>query len=151
MDIAGNPRISGIAVDMGAYEYQDEDSDLLLDAWEVYHYGSITNWATHDDPDQDRYDNLEELLAGGPYSLAGWNFMDPLEWGYYLEISNDSGFGFTWKMCNGTNYQIQTTTDLTSNSWDNVLGVIPGNETTDGYFSAPFDASERFYRVITVP
>ena len=62
-DLDGNPRIANGTVDMGAYEYRDEDGDDLPDRWEEAYFG-----AAGCDPDghgdSDPYTNLEEYIAG---------------------------------------------------------------------------------------
>ena len=128
---------------MGAYEYQDVDDDGIMDSWEEIHFGSMYNCEPYDDPDDDRYSNFDELLF----------YMNPKVWSFYLETVFTDQVDMEWRMVNGTNYQVQCSSDLTSNVWDNVGSMIIGNQLTNAHFNAAFDASSssKFYRVITVP
>ena len=87
------------------------------------------------------YSNFDELLF----------YMNPNVWSFYLETVFTDEVDMEWRMVNGTNYQVQSTTDLTSNSWDNVGTVIIGNQLTNAHFNAVLDVEQKFYRVITVP
>jgi len=65
IDLDGSPRIANGRVDMGVYEYKDDmDGDSIRDSWEVQHFGSITNCAPADNPDNDSMSNLQEYIAG---------------------------------------------------------------------------------------
>ncbi len=73
-DLDFKTRPTGSAPDLGAYELDssehslaDTDADLLLDWWELYHFGDLTQNATDDLDDGgtgDGLDNLGEFLAG---------------------------------------------------------------------------------------
>ena len=64
-DLDGLPRVSGVAVDLGAYEYADNDDDGLPDWWELQ-YGLVPTNATDGtlDKDGDSFSNLEEYRDG---------------------------------------------------------------------------------------
>ncbi|MBN2704500.1 MAG: hypothetical protein JXR23_09845 [Pontiellaceae bacterium] len=66
LDLAGLPRIVGGVVDMGAYEYynEDEDGDSLPDDWERDHFGGTSSQRAEDDFDNDGIDNGSEWIAG---------------------------------------------------------------------------------------
>ncbi len=90
-DLDGFQRIANGIVDMGAYEYSDDqDGDYIKDSWEVLHFGSITNCAPGDNPDNDGMSNLEEYIAG----------TDPTNSSSFFHITNvvtsATGIGIEW-------------------------------------------------------
>ncbi|MBN2703262.1 MAG: PKD domain-containing protein [Pontiellaceae bacterium] len=66
LDLDSMPRILGGVVDMGAYEYynEDEDDDGLPDDWERVHFGGSAGQGAEDDFDNDGIDNGSEWIAG---------------------------------------------------------------------------------------
>ncbi len=59
IDMDSETRLSGLAVDLGADEYIDEDRDGLPNWWEAVFFGSDIA-APEDDPDSDGHKNLDE-------------------------------------------------------------------------------------------
>ena len=55
-----------------------------------------------------------------------------------------------WNTRTNTTYQVQSTTDVTTNAWTNLGDTVPGNGTTACITDAVVP-SGRFYRVMTVP
>jgi hypothetical protein len=63
VDYAGNPRIAGGTVDMGAYEFQSTHAPAFY-AW-LQSYGIVADGtADFEDPDHDLLNNFEEWLSG---------------------------------------------------------------------------------------
>jgi hypothetical protein len=106
-DLAGNSRITGFAVDMGAYEYQgvtsvpDTDSDGIPDWWEQQHFGNITNA------------NPDAMCSNGVHSIfqayiAGIDPQDPVA---CFELCNTRNI-LEWTAVSGRVYTIYWTTNL---------------------------------------
>ena len=137
---AGNNVLS---VSMSTVDYclgcSDGDGDGMDDSWEIIHFGSITNCLPLDDPDNDNYTNLDEFH----------NKTDPHVWDVYVKIF--TAVELEWNTVNGTNYQIQSSINLESNSWVNVGDLISGDDSTNITFHTTRDSDARYYRVITVP
>ena len=119
--------------------YNDDDRDKMYDDWEIEHFGSIANCQPGDDPDEDGYSNLEEFN----------NKTDPNVADIYTLLWTAVEVG--WKSQSGTNYQVQCSTDLSSNSWENVGSSVVGDGLTNTVFNSTRDAGQKFYRVITAP
>ncbi len=117
----------------------DKDDDLIDDLWEVKHFGSITNCAPSDDPDNDNYSNLEEFK----------NNTSPHTWDIYLGCF--TSIELVWKTVEGTNYQIQCSSTLASNSWANLGDEIAGDGLTNIYFHSTRNSDKKYYRIITAP
>ena len=102
----------------------DSDSDNLLDAWEILHFGSLNHpdGAPHADPDGDRRDNAQEGRDGtnpnDRESHLGFSA---------LELTPDT-VALTWPTVLGKRYQIELTEDL--QTWKTVsdrTGTTPLN------------------------
>ncbi|PLX99801.1 MAG: hypothetical protein C0622_09870, partial [Desulfuromonas sp.] len=67
-DIDNDPRVVGLAADIGADEYDPQTSDIdgdgLSDAWETAYFGSAEAGAPDADDDGDGLDNLTEFALG---------------------------------------------------------------------------------------
>jgi hypothetical protein len=124
----------------------DSNSDGLPDAWERIYFGTL-NVDPNADPDGDGMSNLQEYLAG----TNPTNSQDRLEITDFASDSDGTNATVTWSSVLTRFYQIQETTDLTSNVWSDVgLGLIaPSGSSTTRSFSDT-DSPQRFYRVQAV-
>ncbi|MBN2161356.1 MAG: PKD domain-containing protein [Pontiellaceae bacterium] len=142
-DFCGAPRISGVFVDMGAYEYtgtfgEDMDHDEMPDEWEAEHF--FANPMPDDNPDQDGLSNLDEYIAG----------TDPTDAVSSFAITNCfSGDGFTveWgPSVAGRLYRVVWSSGLTNSVpivlQDNI--EYPQSSYTDTEYD---DQTSGFYRV----
>ncbi|WP_168442369.1 hypothetical protein [Pontiella desulfatans] len=120
----------------------DDDEDGIKDDWEIEHFGSITNCVPTDDSDGDRYTNYEEYINDTqPHQFDIGSAM--------LWTAVEVG----WKSVAGTNYQIQSTTDLSdSNGWENVGDAIIGNGSINTMiFSTRTNEAQKYFRIILAP
>ena len=111
----------------------------MPDSWEVRHFGSIEACDPDGDFDQDGYSNLEEFN----------NRTEPKVKDIYTLIWTSVEIG--WKSQSGTNYQVQCSTDLSSNSWENVGAVVVGDGETNTIFNSTRNADAKYYRVLAIP
>ena len=143
-DLAGNPRIVGASVDMGAYEYQhpDTDGDLMPDRWEWRHCGDTTNLTPEADADRDGLLNLQEFFAGtsatNPASCLVFEEIRP-------RVMN--GIVVRWQSVGGKRYGLYRATNLLiepSPLRTNIPASPPMNTETDGTAAG---TGPWFYRV----
>ncbi|MBN2162287.1 MAG: PKD domain-containing protein [Pontiellaceae bacterium] len=141
VDVAGNPRIVGDYVDMGAYEFQrapasDRDGDGMDDDWERSVFGVNADGAS--DNDGDAFCNADEYIAG----------TDPTNSASFFTVTNAapaSGFVVQWSALEGRYYSVLWTDCLTNSCTtlqDNL--EYPQNSYTDTVHSAE---SAGFYQV----
>jgi hypothetical protein len=144
LDLAGLPRIAGGVVDMGAYEYynedDDEDGDGMPNWWEATHFGSILGSAPTDDYDNDLFDNISEWIAGT-------NPSDPNSV-FVVSVSTNqipTGFVIEWTSVEGRSYSVRWRETLTDD-YEVLQDEIeyPQNSYTDTLHNAE---SSGFYRV----
>jgi len=99
IDIDGDARQSGAAIDMGADECVDSDGDGIQDYWEISFFGDLSKDGG-DDSDGDGLSDLDEyLLGGGPLSddTDADGLSDAAEFSVYATAlydgdSDDDGF-----------------------------------------------------------
>jgi hypothetical protein len=151
-DLDGNPRITYVSVDMGAYEFQsadsnaDPDGDGLTNAEEA-RYGTNPNVV---DSDGDGFDDLTEVINGMNPTLAD-------NWIAAYVANNADVFGFSASgvvdvavgqmlvgVSNGyanLTLQLQKSADLVA--WTNAGDSVE--------WTMPVEASNQFFRVSAEP
>jgi hypothetical protein len=120
----------------------DSDRDGVSNEWTLQHFGHLTGQAgdqslAGDDPDGDGYTNLEEYQNGGNPKVFDIGST-------YVWTAIEVG----WKTVSGTNYQVQTTTDLVSNNWVNLGSNIVGNGAINTILDSTRTNAHKFYRVV---
>jgi hypothetical protein len=107
-DLAGNPRIAGGTVDMGAYEYQTPTSEIsyaYLQQYSLPTDGSVD----YADLDGTGFNVYQDWVAGlNPTNRASALAMLPP-----AATNNLAGITVRWKSVNGIQYLLQRSTNLT--------------------------------------
>lgn len=115
----------------------DADGDGLPDAWELQHFGSITNTSGAGDTDQDGQTDREEYIAGTLPNTGTSVFKISSPW------NNSDKPVINWSSASGRTYTVYWTSNL-------LTGFVPifTNLTSGTYTDTLHDASEQgFYRV----
>ncbi len=123
-DVSGLPRPQGLAYDMGAYEFQDEDGDGMADNWELHHGFDPTDVSDSSiDSDNDGLSNLSE------YEIA----TDPLDgkdprFQVFVSVSGDdeSGDGTEEAPWRTIGFVMDQAVSQPSNWPDTIINVSPG-------------------------
>ena len=141
-DFAGNPRVVGGTVDMGAYEYQTPSS-VLSYAW-AQQYGLPTDGSVdYANPDGDGLNNYQE-------SIAGTNPTNELSTLVMLNPTDGMpGVSVTWKSVTNRAYFLERSTDLGTQPPFTVLqDYLSGKGDTTTYLdTTATNAGPYFYRV----
>jgi hypothetical protein len=140
VDVAGNPRIVGATVDIGAYEFQSPVS-LISYAW-LQRYNLPINPSTDAaDPDGDGVNNYDEWLAGTNPTNA---FSSPAQ---LTIIPSGTNVIITWP-ANALSFTLQSTTNIVSAAvWSTSSPapvVIGGQNVVTNRITGP----QKFYRLI---
>ena len=140
-DEDGNPRISGPAVDIGAYEFQLSNLSpfrLWLQSFGLATDGS----ADYTDPDRDGMNNWQEWICG---TIPTNNF-SVLR--MVSAVALPSGVRISWQSVSNRTYFVQRSTDVASPFSFLMIGNnIPGQSGTTGYTNANASGGPFFYRV----
>lgn len=124
----------------------DTDGDGLPDAWEMEHQldenDSTGVNGPDGDPDNDRFRNIEEYLAG----------TDPRDSESLLEITSQANGGrrLTWKSVPGKAYRVYATAMVTE-AFEPLSGAINATTTTATYADPAPAVANKFYRVEVLP
>jgi hypothetical protein len=141
-DLAGNPRIKGGTVDIGAYEFQTPSSVISYE-W-LGRYGFATDGSSDFlDSDKDGMNNWQEWRAGtvptDPSSVL--KLFPPV-----VSNANASALTVTWSSVTGRNYFVERSTNLAV--FTQVSSDIPGLPGTTAFADTNTVGSSRFfYRV----
>ena len=141
-DLAGNPRIAGFTVDIGAFEFQSPASAISY-AW-LQQFGLPTDGtADYLDADGDRMNNWEEWRAGTVPTEA----LSVLR--MFTPSNSVSGLTVTWQSVFTVNYVLQRSSDLSAQPpfqdlQTNIVGQTGTTSFTDTNASGD---SLFFYRV----
>jgi hypothetical protein len=164
-DMDGDPKISGVAVDMGADEHADEDRDGLLDYLERRSFGSL-QWGPEDDPDEDGLTISQELPLGthpglsdtdgdgicdGKELAAGTN---PLDANSCLKATlvepGDFQTYLWWKSVPGRRYCVFVSEDM--QTWVPRSGELTASSGTLLFVDSHGESIRcRFYRIEALP
>ncbi len=143
-DLAGNPRIVGGTVDIGAYEYQTPTSEISYAYLQQYGLpadGSVD----HADLDGTGFNVYQDWVAGlNPTNRASVLAMLPP-----ASTNNLAGITVRWKSVNGIQYLLQRSTNLTVQPvFPTIQENIPGEGGTNSYQdSSATNNTPYFYRV----
>ncbi len=148
-DLAGNPRIVGGTVDMGAYEYQTPTSAISY-AY-LQQYGLPTDGSVdHADLDGTGFNVYQDWVAGlNPTNRASVLAMLPP-----AATNNLAGIAVRWKSVNGIQYLLQRSTNLMVQPvFPTIQENIPGEGGTNSYQdSSATNKTPYYYRVgVVVP
>ena len=140
--MAGNPRIKGGTVDIGAYEFQSPTS-IISYAW-LQQYGLPTDGSVDFvDLDGSGFNVYQDWIAGlNPTNPASVLIMlSP------PATNNTSGITVTWQSVSGILYNLQRTTNLPT-PFSTIQSNIVGNAGTTSYTdTSATNNIPYFYRV----
>jgi hypothetical protein len=125
----------------------DSDGNSIADAWEYLYFGGLLGAAANQDADGDGMTNLQEYLEGTNPLLAG----DRLRITVYSTNAGGTNSLLTWTSTTGRLYTIETSPDLSPNSWINdttfSYPISPDQGTLTTRTVIQSTATKRFFRV----
>jgi subtilisin-like proprotein convertase family protein len=131
-------RVLGMTLTVYGVPIKDVDHDGLDDNWELAHFGKL-DYGPKDDPDQDGFNNLREMILG----------TDPLaaDVPFQLDLSRwDEQFvRLSWPSSTNFNYAVQAAGDLAQplTLLTNLSGAFPETE----WFVPSTNFTRQFFRV----
>lgn len=141
-DMDGNPRVAGVRVDIGAYEFQGVGLSEFAD-W-LWQFGlRVDGSVDYSDSDSDLMNNLQEWIAG----TIPTNALSALR---LLTPTNDaSGVNLTWQSVGNRTYFLERATDLgVQPPFSLLTSNIVGQAGTTSYTDTnAFGPGPFFYRV----
>jgi Tol biopolymer transport system component len=125
----------------------DSDGDGVPDWWMLQYFGHPTGQAgdnsrAQDDFDGDGMSNLQEFLAGTDPTNPNSVFRIQVSY-----ISATNGVQVSWPASTSRNYRVQFKDDLSNPVWLDAAGPISVTA-GQGFFGAPADQVNRYYRVV---
>lgn len=141
VDMDGNPRLAGFAVDMGVYEAVDSDGDGIPDTDETGIYGTDPNNA---DTDGDNMlDGIEVIAGTSP--VVNSDVFKVAE----AVMPADHTLVITWQSYTGRLYSVLGTRNLVTLPWTNISGYVdvPGNGGFMSWTNSVLLNSQDFYRI----
>jgi len=107
VDLAGNDRISGGTVDVGAYEFQNPSSAISY-AWLQQFHLPTDGSADYSDPDQDGMNNWQEWICGtNPTNAA--SVLRQL-----IPATDPSGLTLSWQSVTNRSYSLERAAEISS-------------------------------------
>ena len=131
-------RVLGLTLTLYGVPIKDTDHDGLDDDWEMAHFGTL-DCGPKDDPDQDGYNNLQEMILGA----------DPLTADVALQLDlsrwNEQFVRLSWPSSTNFTYAVQAAGDLTEPL--TVLTNLPGAFPETEWFVPYTNTTRQLYRV----
>ncbi len=126
-DLAGNPRIIGGTVDMGAYEFyavqDDYDSDGIPNGWAAEHFGGINRA----DANAFCSNGVNSILQA---YIAGLDPNDPdSKFSFSVDRSTPFGNVLRWQSVSGREYAVYYSTNLLTGFIPLIQHLVPGDGT----------------------
>jgi hypothetical protein len=144
-DLAGNPRIVGGTVDIGAYEYQTPVSMVSYQWLEQYGLPITTNTDTSS-PNGTPFDVYQDWIAG----LNPTNPASVLVMLSPPATNNTSGITVSWESVSGIDYNLLRTTSLTS-VFATIQSNIVGQAGTTSYTDTTATNNTPYFYRVSVP
>jgi len=125
-----------------SYNLFDSNNDGLLDAWQIYYFGSINSpsAAPNADPDHDGVNNLNEFI----------NMTDPTDASSVARLQAialaPQSVVLGWNAARGRMYTLLKTGSLSSPNWQPIATGIIGDNTAHTFTNSP---ATGFYRLST--